>query len=154
MEWIFDALALFSWFPFGSLWQWDQVHGTEFPLLRTRLYIKIRFKTQHKALQSLDLLGLFYYLAWAEVCRSAEAFIYIQSPLTFSLFSGENGRCHVNASVREHQNFGNTKTLARSTVQAPLHRLYRLHFTGFTGSTSSIDFTGSIGSTGSLLQGL
>jgi hypothetical protein len=43
-----------------------------------------------------------------------------------SLFSGENGRYHVNGSVREHRNF------------RPLHKL-RLDFTGFTGSTSSID---------------
>jgi len=53
-----------------------------------------------------------------------------------SLFSGENGRCHVTSFFGL---CGNTKTLGRSIVRAL--------FTGFTGSTSSgSGFTGSIGS--------
>jgi hypothetical protein len=59
--------------------------------------------------------------------------LFFESPLPFSLFSGENGRCHVKGSVREHQ------TLGRSTgsipqAQALFHRLYKLHSTGSTGS--------------------
>jgi len=52
-----------------------------------------------------------------------------------SLFSGENGRCHVTSFCGL---CGNTKTLGRSIVQALFYRPYGLDFTGFTGSTGSI----------------